>query len=307
MRPSALLALLAVVALSPSARADEADHITEARALGTEGVLLAEAGKCPDAIDRLTRAEALHHAPTTLGRLGECQVAIGQVVKGIETLEHVVHEVLPAHAPPAFVTAQERAQGALEKARALVGNVHVHVSVPAPATPLVAVDGTALATPLLDVSTPVDPGSHTFRATAPGCEPQESTVVVRAGEKKDVALVLVPTSATTVPAASTQVNRTPAWIAFGAGAAGLAVGGIFGALSLAKQATLDAECTSFHCPAAQQSNISALTRDSWVTNVGFAVAIAGAGVGTGWLLTHTGSTTVTVTGGLGAASLQGRF
>jgi hypothetical protein len=74
-------ALLAT--LASTGHADEAaENIAAARTLGIQGVQLAEAGKCPEAIEKLTRAEALHHAPTILGRLGECQVNVGEVVIG---------------------------------------------------------------------------------------------------------------------------------------------------------------------------------------------------------------------------------
>src|SRR5450432_1100557 len=92
---SALVALLS----NTGHAEDSAENTAAARTLGSEGVQLADAGKCPEAIERLTRAEALHHAPTILGRLGECQVNVGSVVEGTENLNRVVREQLPADAP----------------------------------------------------------------------------------------------------------------------------------------------------------------------------------------------------------------
>ena len=81
-----------------------------ARALGIEGMKLADSGKCEDAIDRLSRSEQLHHAPSVLERLGECQVATGKYVDGTESLQRVVREELPPNAPAVFVAAKARAQ-----------------------------------------------------------------------------------------------------------------------------------------------------------------------------------------------------
>src|SRR4051812_3394754 len=94
-------ALLATVA-SRSRADDSAESTAAARSLGIEGVQLADAGKCPEAIEKLTRAEALHHAPTILGRLGECQVNVGEVVEGTENLNLVVREQLAPNAPKVF-------------------------------------------------------------------------------------------------------------------------------------------------------------------------------------------------------------
>src|SRR3954453_5623208 len=115
--------------LSSAAHADEAaENIAAARTLGIQGVQLADAGKCPEAIEKLTRAEALHHAPTILGRLGECQVNVGEVVAGTETLNMVVREVLPASAPKVFHDAQERAQKVLTASMPKIAHLVIHVS-----------------------------------------------------------------------------------------------------------------------------------------------------------------------------------
>src|SRR5579871_3544383 len=84
-----------VLSLSTSSRADDsAENTAAARSLGIQGVQLADAGKCPEAIEKLQRAETLHHAPTILGRLGECQVNVGLIVEGTENLNSVVREQL---------------------------------------------------------------------------------------------------------------------------------------------------------------------------------------------------------------------
>src|SRR3954468_21524420 len=104
----ALCAALLATLASSSRADDSAENTAAARTLGVEGVQLADAGKCPEAIEKLTRAEALHHAPTILGRLGECQVAVGQLGVGTENLNSVVREPLATNAPQVYRDAQDR-------------------------------------------------------------------------------------------------------------------------------------------------------------------------------------------------------
>src|SRR5262245_19061437 len=106
-----VLVACAAITLARPARAQDqrAENVAPARSLGIQSVLLADAGKCPEAIEKLSRAESLYHAPTILGRLGECQVLVGQIVLGTENLNRVAREQLPPNAPNAFKTAQTRA------------------------------------------------------------------------------------------------------------------------------------------------------------------------------------------------------
>src|SRR5262245_54021747 len=101
--------------VSNVARADP-DQIAVARALGRAGVAEAEVGDCEAAVAKLARAEALFHAPTTAEPLGECQIKLGKILLGTDTLQKLVHEQLPANAPPAFVAAQQRAREVLAQA-----------------------------------------------------------------------------------------------------------------------------------------------------------------------------------------------
>src|SRR5262245_36284678 len=116
-RLAAPVCALSLLFASPAWSQDaSAENVAAARALGIQGVQLADAGKCDQAIEKLQRAESLYHAPTILGRLGECQVAVGQIVLGTENLNRVVREQLAPNAPQAFRNAQERAKKALDAA-----------------------------------------------------------------------------------------------------------------------------------------------------------------------------------------------
>src|ERR1041384_6327106 len=93
-------ALTTANALAQGDEASAAD-IAAARSLAVEGVKLAQAGKCDEAVDKLERAEKLHHAPIVLASLGECKGGQGKLVQGTEMLRRVVREPLPDHPSPA--------------------------------------------------------------------------------------------------------------------------------------------------------------------------------------------------------------
>src|SRR5262249_10307746 len=139
-----------------------------ARALAVDGLKLADAGKCADAIEKLARAEKLHHAPIVLGRLGECQITQGKMVDGTENLRKVLREPLPPNASAALVKARERAQSALDAAKPKIAYLMISVKGSASATAAITVDGQAMSSALLDTERPSDPGEHVVEASAQG-------------------------------------------------------------------------------------------------------------------------------------------
>jgi len=336
----------ALVAVSP-ARAQStpsAEDMASARALGTEGVRLADLGDCAGAIPKLEAAEKLFHAPTTLERLGECQIKVGKLVAGTESLNRVAREPLPANAPAPFVAARQRAQDALTPALPRIGKLRIHVDGAPPDKVTVTVDGAAVPSVLFDSDRPTDPGNHEVQAVAAGYKTATSTVSLQEGGAAQVALKLepdpnaiaAPPAAGAVPAGSVTPagSTTPASPAaatssgggkglaigaFAVGGAGLILGATFGALALSAKSKLDGECGSSKtaCPASAQSDINSLSTKATVSTIGFGVAIAGAATGVILLLTSHGSEAqappspaaarVSPWIGFGAAGLEGSF
>jgi hypothetical protein len=314
------------------------EDLAMARALGTEGVRLADAGECGSAIPKLAAAEKLYHAPTTLERLGECEIGVGKLVSGTERLNQVLREPLPPGAPPAFQTARKRAQDALGPALARIAKLRIHVDGASADAVTVAVDGAPMPSALLDTPRPTDPGTHQITATAPGFLAASATVNVPDGGNSSASLTLAlepqvapppvaqnpappaPSPAPPPPAASAPPPpppqgsaNVPAIVSFIAGGVGVAVGSIFGVLALGSKSTLDGECGSAKQTCAP-SDVSALSTNAWVSNVGFGVGIVGAALGTYFVVTHHrpdagGPTAAHVEPwiGLGSAGLGGTF
>ena len=276
---------------------DSAANRAAARELGVQGVLLAEKGKCGEAIEKLERAEKLYHAPTTLERLGECKVDVGRIVDGTEDLQRVVKEDLPAGAPAAFTAAKARAQGVLKKALPRIAHLRLHVSAPPDAKPTVLMDGNSYPDAELDGDRPVDPGTHSLAATADRMIKAETTVTLGEGETKSAELKLTPdpNAPAPVPIAPPVASNTssssgdhglreedhpkpppespshvPAYIALGIGAVGIGVGAVTGVLALSKKSSLDGACnTSKVCPSTSQSDLDSAKTMGTISTVGF--------------------------------------
>jgi hypothetical protein len=294
-----------------AAQAPSAEDIASARALGVEGVRLADAGDCAAAVPKLEAAEKLHHAPTTLERLGECQVNLGRLVAGTENLNRVVRESLPSNAPAPFLAAQQRAAQLLASTQPRIGKLRIHVE-GAPTDKVSAtVDGASVPSALFDSGRPTDPGAHEVKATAPGFKPATASVDVPAGAEVPVSLVLerdpnaavspesapgaqsMGTAPTAVAAGgespSSSPNRVPAFIAFGVGGAGIVVGSVAGIMALGTKSTLDNACVNKICPATSQSDIDSLNTRATISTIGFIVGGAGVAVGAFLFATARGS------------------
>jgi hypothetical protein len=307
----------ALAITSPAlAQTPSPEDVASARALGTEGVKLADAGNCASAIPKLEAAEKLYHAPTTLERLGECQVNLGRLVAGTESLNRVVRETLAPNAPTAFVSAQQRAAQLLATAQPRIGKLRIHVDVAPIDKVTVTVDGANVPSALLDSARPTDPGPHEVSASAPGYKTATASVQLAAGAESPVPLSLEPDPNAVAPSGassastaqppplgdgqsvgvvpppgqgSTAPNRIPAIVAFGIGGAGVVVGSIFGIMALGTKSSLDNACPDKKmCPPSSQSDIDALSTRATLSSIGFGVGIVGVAVGTVLLVTARG-------------------
>jgi hypothetical protein len=317
--PSRSLAFVLSLSFSTSAalltrpvvaqEATQAENIAAARALGIQGIQLADAGNCKAAMEKLSRAEALYHAPTILGRLGECQVQVGQVVLGTENLNRVVREQLAPNAPKAFRDAQERARGVLNSALPKIARLTVSVE-PAEAKPQVTVSGATIPAALIGAERPTDPGTHEVVVSAPGYLEQRRSVTLAEGgsqeiavrlEKDPNAVVETPTQPSAVtgdtasPVASdpavdagTKRSNTLAYVALGVGGAGLLLGGVTGVLALGKKSDLQG-CDGTRCPESQRDTLDSANSMATLSTVGFGVGIVGVGLGVVLLVTNSGS------------------
>ncbi len=279
-----------------------------ARELAIEGLKLADAGHCAQAIDKLFRAEKLRHSPIVLGRLGECQIEEGKVVDGTEDLQRLLHEPVPSNPPASLGRARERAQSVLDAAKSKIASLTI--SVRGASDNEVTVDGQPVSALLLDRDRPTDPGEHVVEASAPGCLKSTRHVTLAAGEKQEVTLKLRidPTAKTaappatadnpsapllqpktemsstvmteTSPAMQSAPHHTASTILWVTGGAAVAAGGVFGYLAMNDKRTLDNQCVNGACPTGSKGTLDSANRYATVSTVLIGVGAAGAALGT---------------------------
>ena len=317
----ATLGLFGTVAqlYAPTVRAEDASatETAAARALAVEGLRLAQANNCPEALPKLERAERLYHSAVVASRLGECYVSVGRLVEGTEVLRKVLREPQPADAPPALTKALDRAQKTLDAATPRIAALTIRIA--AVQDMRVKLDGNVVPSALLDSEVPADPGEHSIEVTAPGFLRSASRLSVSEGEKRSVSLTLArdPNAAVVAPSAApapmsaagpvaasrpaeptpavagprpapvSAPNRTAAYVSLGFGVAGIAAGGALGYLTLTKKNSLQEQCPDDVCSQNQQGDLDSAKRMGTLSTIAFGVGGAGLVLGTVLFFTAT--------------------
>ncbi len=331
---------LASVSLAPLAYADPtADDIATAKALGQDGLAALAAKDYKKAEDRLGRAWKLYPEAITLGlNYARALAAEGKLVAAQVAYNRVANTALSPSAPEPFVNAKATAQTEVQGIAARLGAVVITVTgegggeLP---NLKVTLDGDNVNVAGLGVKRPVDPGSHAVTATADGYVAGEAKFTVTEGGNAQAQITLakaagavVPPPATTggtagagdssttappPPDSSGSGKKTAAWVSYGIGGAGLILGGVTGILAISKHSTLKDDCKGGTCPPSESSDLSSYHTMGILSDVGFAVAIVGAGFGTYFLLTSSSAQPAPQTTGIqpvigpGFVGAVGRF
>lgn len=325
LHKAACLGAVAITLYSTSSRAQgepSSADTAAARELAIEGLKLADAGHCAQAIDKLFRAEKLRHSPIVLGRLGECQIEEGKIVDGTEDLQRLLHEPVPPNPPANLVKARERAQSVLDAAKPKIATLLISVR-GATDNVAVTVDGQPVPALLLERDRPSDPGEHLIEASAPGFFKATRKLTLGPGEKQEVALklkpdpdaVVSPPPAPTTPespgtsspgaaqttssspkriseppaVAVSPPNHTASTIFWIAGGAGVAAGSVFGILALGGKNSLNGECPNNACPQTSKDKLDAANRNATLSTVLFGVGAGSLALGTVFYFTESSS------------------
>ncbi len=308
-----LTAVLVTAALPRLAKADAAADAGRAKDLFEHGRDLRSHGDCADALPLFQKAYALY--PPGLGSLRNvaiCRETLGRTASARSAwLE--LRRALSTNNDPKYAGWSEDADRAAARLAPHVATLTIDVAVDAPgeagrpAAPTdgidITVDGQALAREQLGAPIEHDPGSVVVRAVgATGTAPDETTVVLAAGESKHVALRVTIASATPPanpaaespaaasgseqPARRASPLRTGAWIAFGVGAAGLTGALISFSFRQSALGDLSTNCPNYAsapCDATKQSVVASdVNRGhtaSTMLNVFGAIGIAGSVAG----------------------------
>jgi hypothetical protein len=291
----------------------DAAETAAARALAIDGVKLAQADKCSEAVDKLERAEKLKHSPIVLRHLGECQVKVGRWVEGSESLRKLLREPLPENASPTLSQAYESAAATLREVKPRIPTMKIVLTAPADADFTVKVDGNEMADSVVGVALPTDPGEHEIEATAPGflkvssaikLAPSASSFVTlelvrdpaaRPAPKPEVAVAATAAARSEAPAApapaeeprarGSNTGKVLGYVSYAVAAGGLGVGIAFGTSAKHDEKELSAACPNHVCSEAERDTLDFAKTKGIISTVGFAVAGAGITLGTILLVT----------------------
>jgi len=309
---------LSLCVWSTTVHAQTDEQRAGARSLATEGATAFKDGRYKDAVDLFTKAESLMHAPPHLLYLARSHVKLGQYVKAREAYLRITKEQLPGNSPQAFRDAQATAQKEVSSVDPKIGSLEIKIEGAEAAKDLsVRIDGTPIATVLVGVPHPIDPGEHRIEASATGFRAQPQTVRLGDGDKTSTTLKLevdpnaapaaappaaggaapqlgaAPGPGAPVRDSSTSMESTSsgsgmrigAYAAFGVGAVGLGLGTVFLLQSMGKQSDADALCSGAGggCPLSKKAEVDKLDSDAksagTLSVVGYAVGGAGIAAG----------------------------
>lgn len=327
----------------PRAWAESDDDRAGARVAATEGVKALNEKRFAEAADLFSRAESLVHSPVHLLYLARAQEKLGHLVNARENYNKVIREKYGPDAPDAFRQAQTSAQQEVGGLDARIAAVTVKLDgEKGPVT--VTMDGEKVPPALIGLPLPVDPGSHTFRATGTNLQSDPVTVSVPEGGRDALTLTVKSAPGVLAPgAAATPVAATPTppvattppppsqstsggdgnamkiggYVALGVGVVGVGLGTVFLLKANSKKSDADDLCSSpAGCPLSKKGEVDALDDDykSAGTLSVVSYAVGGVGLITGVTLLvlsggkHTESTAgITPWIGYQSAGLSGRF
>lgn len=261
MRPRALGVLLvataALVLVAPDAAAQDATTTGTATVLFDEAIALMERGKFEEACPKLSRSNELSPNGGTLFALAECYERSGKVASAWVTFKEAAIRAGAAKR----ADAEKRATDSAERLAPNVSRLQIYVSPAAGIDGLaIELDGRPVARAEWGIATPIDPGPHKLRISAPGRLTTTREIAFdRVAAQKRIAipeLELAPVEpAAALPSAEEgrpirgRTQRGLGLAIAGVGVAGLAVGTVFGLQASSKNDDAAAHCRGNLCDA----------------------------------------------------------
>lgn len=308
-----------------------------ARRIGSEGLEAYDRGDFDMALDKLGRAYAVVRVPTVGLWSARAMVKKGLLVQASERYLEVARLELPKLDD----RAQTKAQSDAARERAELLPRIPQLTILTPGLDLekaeITLDGEPIASALIGVASPVNPGEHRIVLQVHG-EQAWQLVTLKESESRQMTLRL-PGDSTTATALSAEAGaaqavggatprnemkddpdrtgrgrtvRTIGWVTAGVGGVGIITGTVAGILALDRKSQLDERgCVDGHCTSPQRSDVHGYRTMRTLSTVGFIVG--GVGLATGVTLVlaapHQQTTGSSVIGyvGFGSAGLAGNF
>jgi hypothetical protein len=291
-RRTGILTLFLLAVSAPAwAEPTAADRET-ARQLLDEGDKLAATKDMEGALARYKRAHEIMNVPSTGVEVVKALTALRRLVEARDLALAVGRMPVGPSEGQAFKSARAEAAVLAESLRDQIPTLLIDPDEPKTGL-LVTIDGNTVPTAALGSPRAIDPGTHELVVTAAGYDTWKTIVELKDRERKTLAVKLVKVAGvepgTPAPAQAQKPNeslvprrssKTPVYIAFGVGGAGLALGTVTGLMSLSKVSSVKSSCVSDVCPSSTRSDRDSASTMAWVSNISFGVGLVAAGVGT---------------------------
>lgn len=283
MRRHAYVIAVAIVSWHAPANATEPASAREQLKLG---YLLAQEGKCAEAIPHLTESLRLDPKAITIINLADCEEKVGKLA---DAMGHWVDARARARVENQRPI-EEEATTRLGSLEPRLARLTIHLSPTAPAGAFVERDGVVLGAPSIGIALPIDPGAHSVVVKAPGREERRTQLTLAEGEVKRVDVEAGPAVAPSSPpaavppttnAASPTASTSPlVFVGFGVAAVGAAIGAVTGTMSLGAASDAERACPNLSCSATALDDVATGRTLGTVSTVAFVVAGAAAALGT---------------------------
>ena len=278
----------------PAATATAAD-VKKASAHFNEGSRLFEFKRFPQALDHFKKSYAFVPSPNSHLYIARCLAVLDQPFEAYLEFDKVIAEAEDRikAGEDKYAPTLESAKGERDELAPKIAFVTIDVRNPAPGAVL-TIRGQELAREKWGKPVPLAPGEAQVILESASNPAISQSLTLAAGDAKSVTLGTAPTVTTPLPdkapASSPQGRgwlRPYAYVAAGAGVAGLAAFTAAGSMSNATFANLEQTCRG-PCPANRADDVSAGKTEQTVANIGLIVGALGVAAGvTLFVVSHT--------------------
>ena len=289
-----ILAAAGLARAAPSAAERET-----ARRLMDEGKARLKANEAERAVEAFQKAHDIMHVPTTGMALARAHLAAGQLVEARDAALEVGRLPREAGDPAVFEAARKQARELDAQLKPRIPTVRIVIDGATPEK--VTVDDVEIASSIVGEPVAVNPGKRVVAAHGAGGAEAKGEIELAERDAKEIRLTLpapgkAKAAAGPSPSASGGVRgfgndddrgageRTPLaygllYGGFGLGVAGLAAGGVTGAMTLSKASDLEPQCERGICDPSARGDLDSASSLASVSTIAFIAGGVGVAAG----------------------------
>ncbi|HMY17608.1 MAG TPA: hypothetical protein PKA58_14900 [Polyangium sp.] len=266
--------------------------IVAAETLFNKGVEGIKAGNFKEACPAIAESQKLDPRPGTQYTLAECYARWGKTATAFVTFEDFLRTVkaLPSNLRGRYADRVKNAEAKKSELKPNIPELTITVPADAPTGLKITRDELDVNGPMVGLSLPVDPGSHTIVVELSGESSTRQEISISPGERKTIEVLIpgreAPSSVEPDDGKPGKARTIATYAAFGVGAVGVILGGVGGIAALSDKQDVDAQCPKFGCTAQGFEAVEHGRSMARLSTVGFIVGGAGIAAGVVLFLTR---------------------